>query len=111
MYRFIERKSLKSYFSSIHFSVLFFLVLIIYFSFSLKSISEETIARQEASLQAAINRGIVSCYCVEGTYPPSLKYLVDHYGITYDKNSFFVDYQAIGSNIYPDVTIIRKVGK
>jgi len=109
MYRYIERRSLRSYFSGIHFSILFFLVIIVYFTFQLKSVSGDTLDRQEASLESAINRGIVSCYCVEGTYPPSLSYLVEHYGITYDKNSFFVDYQSIGSNIYPDVTIIRKV--
>lgn len=111
MYRFIERKSIRNYFKGIHFSILFFLVLIIYFSFSINRISEDTLDRQQESLEAALNRGIVSCYCVEGTYPPSLSYLLEHYGITYDKNSFFVDYQPIGSNIYPDVTIIRKAGK
>lgn len=111
MYRFIERRSLKSYFSGIHFSLLFFIILIVYFSLTIQNLSDETLDRQEASLESALNRGIVSCYCVEGTYPPSLSYLVDHYGITYDKESFFVDYQAIGSNIYPDVTIIRKVKK
>lgn len=111
MYRFIERKSLKNYFSGIHFSILFFLVLIIYFSISIQSISEDTLDRQQESLESALNRSIVSCYCVEGTYPPSLSYLIEHYGITYDHNSFFVDYQPIGSNIYPDVTIIRKAKK
>ena len=31
-----------------------------------------------------------------------------HYGLTYDENLFFVDYQTVGANIYPDVTIIEK---
>ena len=65
----------------------------------------------DRSLKNRINPGsisIVNCYCVEGTYPPSLSYLTEHYGLTYDKDLFFVDYQAIGSNIFPDVTVIRK---
>ena len=28
--------------------------------------------------------------------------------LTYDEDLFFVDYQTVGANIYPDVTIIEK---
>ena len=28
-------------------------------------------------------------------------------GLTYNEELFYVDYQSIGSNIYPDITIIR----
>ena len=90
------------------FSVLFFVTLAVFFVISLSTISEDTLDRQEESLNSALNRSIVSCYCVEGTYPPSLDYIIEHYGLTYDHDSFFVDYRAIGSNIYPDVTVIRK---
>jgi len=109
MYHFVPRKERKSFFKGIHFSILFFIALIFYFVVAIGSISEDTINRQEASLEQALNRGIVSCYSVEGTYPPSLDYLIEHYGLLYDKDTFFIDYQAIGSNMYPDVTIIRKV--
>jgi hypothetical protein len=34
--------------------------------------------------------------------------LKENYGLTYDEDLFFVDYQTIGSNILPDVTIIEK---
>lgn len=109
MYRFRERKGIKHYTSGIKISILVFVLLLIYFVFALKGISQDTLDRQEESLTSAVNRAIVSCYCVEGTYPPNLDYLISHYGITYDKETFFIDYQSIGSNIYPDVTIIRKV--
>lgn len=65
-----------------------------------------TIARQQESLENAINRDIAQCYALEGAYPPSLEYIKEHYGLTYDENTFFVDYQPIASNLYPDVTII-----
>ena len=51
---------------------------------------------------------IVYCYATEGTYPESLEDLKAHYGLTYDEDLFFVDYQTVGANIYPDVTIIEK---
>ncbi len=65
-----------------------------------------TIARQQESLENAINRDIAQCYALEGAYPPSLDYIKEHYGLTYDETTFFVDYQPIAANLYPDVTII-----
>jgi hypothetical protein len=66
----------------------------------------KTIIRQQESLENAINRDIAQCYALEGAYPPSLEYIKENYGLTYDENTFFVDYQPIASNLYPDVTII-----
>lgn len=95
----------------IHISIALFVLLFVFFLYMLGDISKETLDRQEKSLNTAINRSIVSCYCVEGTYPPSLEYIEEHYGLIYDKDTFFVDYQIFGSNIYPDVTILRKEGR
>ena len=63
---------------------------------------------QKESLESALIRNITYCYAVEGSYPESLDYLKEHYGLTYDEDRFFVDYQVIGANILPDVTIIEK---
>ena len=48
------------------------------------------------------------CYAIEGSYPESLQYLKDNYGLTYDEEKYFIDYQVLGSNILPDVTIIDR---
>ena len=111
MYRFNQGFDIKEHLTGTRISLILFVAIFLFFMFALSNISGDTLDRQEESLQSAINRGIVSCYCVEGTYPPSLSYLKDHYGLIYDENNFFVDYRPIGSNIYPDVTIIRKEGK
>ena len=58
-----------------------------------------------------MERNIVHCYALEGFYPPSLEYMEEHYGLTYDKTLFIVNYQPIGTNIYPDYTVIRKEDK
>lgn len=111
MYHFNYEGKRKVSFKGIHFSVLFFIVLLVFFLYMVTDISDDAVSRQESSLNSALNRAIVSCYCVEGTYPPNLQYIVDHYGLIYDDNTFFVDYRPIGSNIYPEVTVIRKGGK
>ncbi len=72
-------------------------------------VSRSSLDGQQESLEKAISRDVAQCYAVEGTYPPNMDYLVDHYGLTYNEELFYVDYQPIGSNIYPDITIIRLV--
>ena len=85
-----------------------FVLLFILFMSGIASVSDTTYEKQEESLHTAIERSVVQCYAVEGTYPPSLSYLEEHYGLTYDHDMFFIDYQVYGSNIYPDITILRK---
>jgi len=85
-----------------------FVLLFVLFMQGVSSVSDTTYEKQAESLHTAIERSVVQCYAVEGTYPPSLSYLESHYGLTYDHDLFFIDYQVYGSNIYPDITILRK---
>lgn len=82
------------------------MLLVLYFG--INAISENTIAKQQESLETALRRFVVQCYAVEGAYPPSLSYIKEHYGLIYDEDLFFVDYASVGSNLFPDITIIRK---
>ena len=64
--------------------------------------------RQEAeSLESSVRQSAVHCYALEGFYPDSLDYLEQHYGLTYDKDKYIVSYETIGSNLMPDVSVIR----
>lgn len=74
----------------------------------LGSVSEETRQQQKKSLESAIRRNVVQCYAMEGRYPESIAYLEEHYGLTYDKEIFFVDYEILGSNMMPDITVIEQ---
>ena len=88
-------------------AIIFILILVIFYQ-GLSSLSSTARARQRESLENALTRGITYCYAVEGNYPESLDYLKEHYGLTYDEDHFYVDYQVTASNILPDVTIIEK---
>lgn len=79
---------------------------IVAFWLIVSSVDESTISRQKDSLENALNRDIVHCYAVEGYYPPSLEYIKEHYGLSYNEELFFVDYHPIGGNIRPDVTVL-----
>lgn len=99
-----KRKKLNSF----HIGLLLFAAVLVLFLYGISYMGASTGDRQEASLVNAMERNIVHCYALEGYYPPSLEYMEEHYGLTYDKNMFIVDYQPIGTNLYPDFTIIRK---
>lgn len=89
-------------------SVLAFVLILLFFVQEIASLSQSTQRRQRESLEHAIMRSITYCYMVEGSYPQSLDYLKDHYGLIYDEDLFFVDYRVTGSNLLPDVTIIER---
>lgn len=108
--RFERNKRIKFAKIPVLLSVVAFIILFILFYNGIGSVSETNRMKQKESLETALNRSIIQCYAVEGAYPPSLSYIKEHYGLIYDENLFFVDYQPIGSNIMPDVTIIMRSG-
>lgn len=88
--------------------ILAFIVLFVLFLQGIGSVSESTLSKQQKSLETALERSISQCYAVEGSYPPSLEYLKQHYGLLYDEDSFFIDYEYYGSNLLPEVTVLRR---
>ena len=93
-----QKKSRKN--RRVFLSICVFLVILLLFISGIDSFSDSTRRHQKESLERALNRSIVYCYATED--------LKAHYGLTYDEDLFFVDYQTVGANIYPDVTIIEK---
>lgn len=89
-------------------SYICYAIALIVFLIGVNNISSSTVIKQEESLNTALQRDTIHCYAIEGFYPPSLDYIKQHYGLVYNEDLFFVDYQPIGSNIMPSITIIRK---
>ncbi len=107
MARFQYRKPSRTYRKFVVSVCVFTLITAVFYQ-GIDSLSSSTQRRQKESLENALNRNITYCYAVEGAYPESLDYLKEHYGLTYDEDRFFVDYQVIGANILPNITIIEK---
>lgn len=98
-----EKKSIITYAP-----VFILVVVLIAFSLFASSMTTSNAEREKEILQNAIERSITQCYALEGVYPDNLSYLEKEYGLTYNKEHFFVDYQYIGSNLRPDITIIER---
>lgn len=88
------------------------ILLLLYMLFLLingiNQLDEVTLRKQQESLEIALERSISQCYSVEGRYPPDLAYITEHYGLTYNERFFLVDYDYYGSNLPPDVLVLRK---
>lgn len=87
--------------------VIFFVVLLLFLA-GLDGASEKAKREQKASLETSVWRSITQYYAIEGRYPESLEALKEEYGLQYDSEEFFVDYQVYGANLVPDVTILER---
>lgn len=59
-------------------------------------------------LKDALRRSAVTCYAVEGRYPPTLDYLVDNYGVVINEDRFIVSYDAYGENLMPSIRVLER---
>lgn len=58
-----------------------------------------------ASLRASVLGCAMQCCAVEGSYPATLEYLEEHYGLTVDHESYVVLYESFASNVLPSVVV------
>ncbi len=90
------------------FSVGCIVALLLLSIYALDHIGQANESEQAKILEQALQRSVTACYALEGAYPPNITYLRENYGLTYNEDEYFIDYQYIGSNLRPDVTIIKK---
>lgn len=92
------------------FAVVAFVLLAAFFLVALIATAQRSDARETELVQAAIQRAIVTCYAVEGKYPPDIAYLYDNYGVSVDESRYAVFYDVFASNVMPSVQITRIEG-
>lgn len=89
-------------------SLVVFFVVILLFCAGIDGASNKAKREQKSSLENAVWRSITQYYAIEGRYPESLETLREEYGLQYDSDEFFVDYQVFGANLIPDVTVLDR---
>lgn len=62
-------------------------------------------------LEETVRRAAVSCYSIEGSYPPSLEYLLENYNIRYNEKKYTIKYEITASNLMPDITVLEQKTK
>ncbi|MCE5188043.1 MAG: hypothetical protein LLF75_02500 [Eubacteriales bacterium] len=84
-----------------------FVALMLLFAGSLFTAARQSAERETEVLDRALRRAIVTCYAVEGRYPPSLAYIDQNYGVSVDKDRYAVFYDAFAANVMPTVQVTR----
>lgn len=77
----------------------------------LRGVSSAGEARKAEALRVtedSLHRAVMSCYALEGRYPPTLEYLIDHYGVYVDREAYYVDYDIFATNLMPEITVIER---
>ena len=60
------------------------------------------------SMRTAILDHAKQCCAVEGAYPKSIDYLIDHYGLVINDKDYVITYDCFADNVVPSVVVVPK---
>jgi len=67
-------------------------------------------AREQAaaSVRESVLNAAKQCCAVEGSYPSTLQYLEDNYGLTINHSDYVVSYEWFADNVLPAVVVVTR---
>lgn len=67
-------------------------------------------AREQAtiSVRESVLNTAKQCCAVEGSYPSTLEYLEENYGLTINHNDYVVSYEWFADNVLPSVVVTAR---
>ena len=89
-------------------SILLVLAVIVFFVACVTRLETGRQAQGKQQLEEAVRRTVVTCYSVDGFYPPNVQYMQDHYALQYDEKKYTIRYEVFASNLMPDITVLEK---
>lgn len=87
------------------FGVVLFVVCFIFFFKAIINVSDDVDDNEIMALKNAINKAITTCYAIEGTYPESIEYIEENYGVVIEHDKYVVVYDLLGPNVKPNVIV------
>lgn len=88
-------------------SILIIAFIIIYIA-KVDSFWESKKEKSNIAIERAIIKSALECYALEGSFPPSIEYLQDNYGLIVNKDAYFYHYKVNASNILPDIKVVER---
>ena len=83
-------------------------LLIASFALGSRQVGRDLDSASAQALRQAVLQAAVQCYAVEGSYPASLDYLEENYGLLVNHDRFIVTYEAFASNLMPQVNVLER---
>ncbi len=89
---------------------LMFLILLItvVFCAPLLELLQGNKAREIEFMQQTVQKALVQCYALEGSYPATIEYLSENYGVQLHKDQYVYYYRPWAANFMPEFKIIPK---
>lgn len=72
------------------------------------SVNERQQAENLKQVQETIHKAVLNCYAIEGSYPPTIDYVEEYYGLQIDHDRYDVFYEVFAQNIMPEITVVEK---
>lgn len=88
--------------------IILFVIIMAWNIGSLGSFMGKSQEKSAESIKKSLMKACIQCYALEGSYPESLEYLSDHYGVQLDKEKFFYHYEIFASNMSPTINVIPR---
>lgn len=85
-----------------------FIAVVFWFLAAMDSADNAAQTERLEAVKRSVENDITLCYSLEGTYPESLAYLAENYGLNYDSDRYIVHYECFAANIRPSVTVVEK---
>lgn len=83
--------------------------LVLYMAGSMGDFASTNADRQVHAIEQAITSAMLQCYALEGSYPPNIDYLQDHYGVLIDHEKYYYLYEVFARNVRPSITVTPKM--
>ena len=90
------------------FSLLLFPTVLLIMLYGFQSAAENSAEEHLRLTEETLRRAVVSCYALEGRYPPDVAYLQKQYGLQLNNEKYIVHYEIFAENIMPDITILER---
>ena len=88
-------------------AIVFTLVVAVAVVIGLTRIEAATHTEGRRLLEYSIRSAVVRCYTIEGSYPESISYIREHYGVYIDTDRYAVFYDVFAPNLIPVVRVIE----
>lgn len=72
------------------------------------NVNERQQAESLKQMEDTIHKAVLNCYAIEGSYPATIEYVEEYYGLQIDHENYDVFYEVFAQNLMPEVTVLEK---
>lgn len=89
-------------------AIVFFVAIAVLMLYGIQDAAASSEAEGLRMTEENLRRTVVSCYALEGRYPPDIAYLKEYYGLQLNEKKYIVHYEIFAENIMPDITVLER---